>query len=296
MQKSTPERGEIFMARAKKNSNWGCLVIIIFLCISLVVSFITSIQEDMQNSKDKELNETMSVLADPTSVAVTGDKVICYYKDLSKQTEGTFSDRYVPEDCLASTPEEARYILYCSKGATLVGTYSGGGGGGFRRVVNIEILDRTTNTIIGTNEFTGSNPPSSVKDSGNHYGSEPSMEKIHEWILSVIRDNATRAPADSASHDTITVYAQVPSGWSGPGCWVWSSETGEDAFEAWPGKSMIYDDGWYVISVPSWINYVIINANNGSSQTADLPVESGKDVWVVVKDSGGQAQVYYQEP
>ena len=59
---------------------------------------------------------------------------------------------------------------------------------------------------------------------------------------------------------------------------------------------MIYDDGWYIISVPSWINYVIINANNGSAQTADLPVESGKDVWVVVTDSGGQAQVYYQEP
>lgn len=284
------------MAGATKKSNFGCLVIVVFLCISLVVSFITSIQEDMQIAQDKELNDTMSVLADPTSVAVTGDKVICYYKDLSKQTEGTFSDRYVPEDYLASTPEEARYILYCSYGSSLVGTYTGGGGSAFKRWVKVEILDRATDTVIGTNEFTGGNPPSTVKSGGAHYGSEPSLTKIHEWILSVINDNVTRAPADNTSDDTITVCAQVPSDWSNPGCWVWSSETGEDAFEAWPGESMAYNDGWYTISVPAWINYVIINANNGSSQTADLPVESGRDVWVVVTDSGGLAQVYYQEP
>ena len=272
------------------------MVIIIFLCISLVVSFITAIQEDMQKSKDKELNETMSALTDPTSVPVTGDQAICYYKDLVKKTEGTFSDRYVPEDYLASTPEEARYILYCSDGSTMVGTYSGGGGSGWTPWVNIEILDRKTGQVIGTQKFEGGYPPTTVTSGGAHYGSEPSTEKIQEWTLSVIRDNATRAPADTVSEDTITVYAKVPVSWSSPGCWVWSSETGEDAFEAWPGKSMIYDDGWYVISVPSWINYVIINANNGSAQTADLPVESGKDVWVVVTDSGGLAQVYYQKP
>ena len=58
---------------------------------------------------------------------------------------------------------------------------------------------------------------------------------------------------------------------------------------------MTFVDGWYSVSVPSWINYVIINANSGKTQTADLPVESGRDLWVVV-DNGGQAQVYYQEP
>lgn len=283
------------MAGATKKSNWGCLVIIIFLCISLVVSFITSIQEDMQKSKDKELNETMSALTDPISVPVTGDKAICYYKDLDKKTEGTFSDRYVPEDYLASTPEEARYILYCSDGSTMVGTYSGGGGSGFQLWVKVEILDRTTGQVIGTRKFEGGYPPTTVKSGGAHYGSAPSTETIQEWILSVIRDNATRAPADTVSEDTITVYAKVPVSWSYPGCWAWSSETGEDAFEAWPGVSMTFADGWYSVSVPSWINYVIINANSGKTQTADLPVESGRDLWVVV-DNGGQAQVYYQEP
>lgn len=283
------------MAGASKKSNWGCLIIVIFLCISLVVSFITAIQEDMQKSTDKELNDTMSVLADPTSVPVTGDKAICYFTDLDKTFDPTFSDRYVPEDYLASTPEEARYILYCSDGSTMVGTYTGGGGSGFQRWVNVEILDRTTGHVIDSKKFEGGYPPSTVKSGGAHYGSAPSTEKIQEWILSVISDNATRAPAGTASGDTITVYAKVPISWSYPGCWAWSSESGQDAFEAWPGQSMTFTDGWYAVSVPSWINYVIINANGGSTQTADLPVESGRDIWVVV-DNGGQAQVSYQKP
>ena len=44
-------------------------------------------------------------------------------------------------------------------------------------------------------------------------------------------------------------------------------------------------DGWYTAQAPGWINSVIINGNEGSVQTADLSVESGVDVWVVVTDA-----------
>ena len=40
---------------------------------------------------------------------------------------------------------------------------------------------------------------------------------------------------------------------------------------------------------------MIINANEGSVQTTDLSVETGKDIWVVVTDAES-AQVFYEEP
>lgn len=55
------------------------------------------------------------------------------------------------------------------------------------------------------------------------------------------------------------------------------------------------DGDWYTIEVPGWINSVIINANEGSVQTADLSVEVGKDVWIVVSDAEN-ATVSYEEP
>ena len=55
------------------------------------------------------------------------------------------------------------------------------------------------------------------------------------------------------------------------------------------------DGDWYTIEVPGWINSVIINANERSVQTADLSVEVGKDVWIVVSDAEN-ATVSYEEP
>ena len=89
----------------------------------------------------------------------------------------------------------------------------------------------------------------------------------------------------------ITVYASVPADWSAPCCWAWLSSPMQNAFGAWPGEAMTMTDGYYAITVPSWVNYVIINANGGSYQTADLPVETGRDLWVVVTADG--AQVVY---
>ena len=58
---------------------------------------------------------------------------------------------------------------------------------------------------------------------------------------------------------------------------------------------MALQGDWYAITVPAWIDYVIINANDGTTQTADLPVEAGKNVWVMVNEYG-EAQVFYENP
>ena len=93
----------------------------------------------------------------------------------------------------------------------------------------------------------------------------------------------------------ITVHAKVPSDWSGPCCWAWSAPDGTNAFTTWPGEALTQDGEWYTIEVPGWINSVIINANEGTVQTADLSVEAGKDVWVVVTDKDN-VTVSYEEP
>lgn len=93
----------------------------------------------------------------------------------------------------------------------------------------------------------------------------------------------------------ITIHAQVPSDWSAPNCWAWSAPDGTNAFTTWPGEALSQDGEWYTIEVPGWINSVIINANDGTVQTADLSVETGKDVWVIVTDAENAA-VTYEEP
>ena len=95
--------------------------------------------------------------------------------------------------------------------------------------------------------------------------------------------------------DDITVHAQVPEDWAEPSCWAWSAPDGTNAFSAWPGEALTKDGDWYTIQVPGWVNSIIINASEGTVQTTDLSVDTGKDVWIVVTDAEN-AEVFYEEP
>ena len=95
--------------------------------------------------------------------------------------------------------------------------------------------------------------------------------------------------------ENITVHAQVPADWSEPCCWAWSAPDGTNAFTAWPGEALTQDGDWYTIEVPGWINSIIVNGNAGAVQTADLSVDAGKDLWIVVTDAENVA-VSYEEP
>lgn len=102
------------------------------------------------------------------------------------------------------------------------------------------------------------------------------------------------APATAPSNDageTFTVHAHIPDTWSNPGIWAWSDTEG-NAFEAWPGEQMKSEgNGWYTYEVPSWVTYVIINANDGMIQTADVPIES-REVWFCVHEDGSTEYDY----
>lgn len=94
----------------------------------------------------------------------------------------------------------------------------------------------------------------------------------------------------------ITVYAKVPEDWAEPCLWAWSHPDGTNAFTSWPGQPMTAgEDGWYAVTVPGWINSVIVNGNGGSVQTADLRVDAGKDLYITVT-SAEEAVAAYEKP
>jgi len=270
------------MAKPNKSGYGWLIIIIVFLIVGLYNLIGLAIGEE-ENKTIQKYHDSMAVLEVPDSVAVNGEKAVAYVvNNRGSDNPSLFSTDYVPEGYTTENPEEVRYILYCNKDSDVVGAYSNGGGTGNRAWVEIQIFDRTLNQIVSTRKFVGGNPPSSVSSAGVHYGSEPDSEEIREWILSVFSGY-------------VTVHAKVHPNWSLPRCWAWSSESGRDAFEAWPGEAMTADGEWYSVQVPVWINYVIINGSEGTIQTADLPVESGYDLWIVV-EGNGSAKVFYGNP
>lgn len=124
-----------------------------------------------------------------------------------------------------------------------------------------------------------------------------SVEPNDLWLV-VAEDGSfelfNEKPAASAE-DMITVHAQAPSDWLLPCLWAWSAPDGTNVFANWPGEELALDGDWYVMDVPNWVNSVIVNGNLGAVQTADISVEAGKDIWLVVK-SADEYELFYEEP
>lgn len=97
-------------------------------------------------------------------------------------------------------------------------------------------------------------------------------------------------------YKNVNIYTYSPESWGAPNCWAWENE-GEDAYETWPGQAMTANGQFYVTQAPEWVNCVIINGNNGAIQTEDIPVEMGKDVWVIIHNDGTtNYSLFYSEP
>lgn len=113
-------------------------------------------------------------------------------------------------------------------------------------------------------------------------------------------DHPTEPPIqyeDEVVVATYTVYAYVPESWGYPGCWAWSSYTGENVFDAWPGQPMNYESGnLYSMEIPSWADYIIINGLDGTIQTEDEPVDSSGPVWVIISSDDQSYEVLDHKP
>lgn len=101
---------------------------------------------------------------------------------------------------------------------------------------------------------------------------------------------------DKQEVPNITVHVMAPSDWDSPCLWAWSAPDGTNAFGSWPGEALEEgENGWLVKEVPGWVNSLIVNGNEGSVQTSDISVDTGKDVWLAVKDAEN-FEVSYEEP
>ncbi len=90
------------------------------------------------------------------------------------------------------------------------------------------------------------------------------------------------AYADTDPADMVPVVVSVPQDWEVPCLWAWADD-GTNAFEAWPGEEMeTLEEGWYYGYVPSFVQNVIVNANEGTVQTEAVVVEAGSPVWITV--------------
>jgi hypothetical protein len=95
--------------------------------------------------------------------------------------------------------------------------------------------------------------------------------------------------------DNVSIRVIVPDEWTEPNLWAWSHPDGANAFSAWPGEPFAENGQWYELEAPGWINRVIVNANGGTVQTADIEVESEKDMWLVVSGPD-EYSLTYNEP
>ena len=111
------------------------------------------------------------------------------------------------------------------------------------------------------------------------------MKKVLAMLLCIflIATLSTGVLADEA--EMVPVMAQVPADWEGVCCWAWADD-GTNAFSAWPGGAMepLGESGWVYIYVPSFVQNVILSANEATVQTAGDVVEAGKAVWISVAD------------
>ena len=121
------------------------------------------------------------------------------------------------------------------------------------------------------------------------------------WITVSDADNAEISYDAQTTGDTpeytekFLIHAKVDDSWENPNLWAWSAPDGTNAFEAWPGKAMTAgDDGWYTAKAPTWVNSIIINANNGDVQTEDLSIDPA-EIWVTVAEDG-TADFSYTDP
>ena len=94
----------------------------------------------------------------------------------------------------------------------------------------------------------------------------------------------------------VTVSVMVPSDWQGASLWAWSAPDGTNVYSTWPGEALAEgENGWLQKEIPGWVNSVIVNANEGSVQTTDISVETGKDIWLVV-NGPEDFSLSYEEP
>ena len=127
------------------------------------------------------------------------------------------------------------------------------------------------------------------------------VDPKNAWITVTDADNA-EVSYDQATTgnlpeyvETFKLHAKPDESWKNPCLWAWSAPDGKNVYENWPGEELSEaEDGWYTADVPTWVNSVIINGNEGSVQTEDISVDPA-ELWLTI-DAEGKHELSYKDP
>ena len=123
------------------------------------------------------------------------------------------------------------------------------------------------------------------------------MKKKLALLLSLMLCLLCLSPTALAAgeDEMVPVVVKAPEGWEAPCLWAWADD-GTNAFAAWPGEELEpLEGGWYYTYVPSFVQNVIVNANNDTEapvQTEGIAVEAGKEVWLTIGENATAAVAY----
>jgi len=115
-------------------------------------------------------------------------------KTPEQKEEGVYCTDYLPEEWVATSPEEVRFVIHCRHDAEMVGQYTGmlyppNGApymttvGAYQRYVWVQIEDLRTGEILAKEKFVGGEPEKTISDLGDNYGSYPDEAAITAWFL-----------------------------------------------------------------------------------------------------------------
>lgn len=159
-------------------------------------------------------------------------------------------------------------IAYVERGSSGVVLVDCGGSGGSVDVANHSLKDGTYTDQITGNSFTVSG--------GRIRG------RIGSTGIAVVYDAPATDPVEAR-----TIYFTAPDNWSKANVYSWYAP-GDEITAPWPGDAMTkVEEGLYAYQLPADAVNVIFN--NGSSQTMDLTIPSGKNCY---DHATGQWSVY----
>lgn len=114
-----------------------------------------------------------------------------------KYGESVYVDTHIAPEWVAEEPEDVRFLVECAYGASEKGMYMIGGGKAYQYYVTVRVIDMATGNICAKTSFDGGEPPETVSEPGDHYGSKVDEAEIREWITSVIEAEAPKFAEDA---------------------------------------------------------------------------------------------------
>lgn len=140
--------------------------------------------------KDQAYHESMTVLSGSTyRCDPTADKIIIR-ESVHKDDKWTvfYSKEFVPENLVADSAEEVRYVVELLKTFDAVGTYFGVGGShtAYQHRYKLTIIDLTTGKVIAENQIYGGDAPQTYTKENNGVGTPPDPQDVTDWIINSI--------------------------------------------------------------------------------------------------------------